>query len=290
MFISSNKLSELKKYFYFKLENNFSSSETNLMFQILCEKRLKLSRTDLLLGENFLLSESDLLYFKNVLNQLLENQPFQYIIGETLFADLIIKCDSRALIPRPETEELIFEIKSHFEEKKVIHFLDLCTGSGCIALALKYIFPDSKALALEFSREALNLAKENSLELNLPIDFIEADVLNDELKSIEDHSLDFMVSNPPYIPENDKKSMHENVLENEPHLALFVEDDNPYIFYEKICAIAVNKLKRGGKLFFEIHENFAKEISQILINFGFENISVVKDMQNKNRIVLATFP
>ncbi|MES2589659.1 MAG: peptide chain release factor N(5)-glutamine methyltransferase [Bacteroidota bacterium] len=288
MFVQSNKVSDLKQYFYKKLEHQFSQNEIKLMFQFSLQKRLNLSASDLFLGRDVLLSESDLLFVRDIANRLLANEPFQYIVGETLFCDLTIKCDKRALIPRPETEELVFWVQESFRDKKQEYsFIDFCTGSGCIALSLKNSFPNTHILATDYSYEALVLAKENS-ELNkLDISFLEHDLLTDTFELMSANSIDCIVSNPPYIPEKDKSEMHENVLKFEPHLALFVSNENPLIFYQKIAEIAKKELKKDGFLFFEIHENLAKEVKAMLLNLDFSDVEIKKDLQGKDRMIRA---
>lgn len=288
MFVQSNKISELKVYFNDKLRDRFSPNETKLMFQVCLQKRLQLTSSDLLLLENIRFSESDLLFFRNVVHRLLKDEPFQYIIGETLFCDLTILCDKRALIPRPETEELVYWIKeSLIYINQEISIVDFCTGSACIALALKHIFPDCKMYATDVSKEALSLAKKNAKLNHLELDFLQNDLLKEDLDFFPEESLDCIVSNPPYIPEMDKNKMNNTVLEFEPPLALFVLDDDPLIFYRKIAEIALQKLKKGALLFFEIHEHFGEQIKMILADFGFQQIEIKKDLQGKNRMIRA---
>lgn len=286
MFVQSNKVSDLKKYFVKKLENDFSANEIKLMFALSLEKRLNLSKEDLFFLNEIRLSESDLLFVRTIAHRLLENEPFHYILGETEFFGLKIICDKRALIPRPETEELVAWICAEFPLEK-LQFIDFCSGSGCIALALKSHFSDSNVLGIDISEDAITLSKENALLNKLELDFQVQDVLNASFDEIENESIDCIVSNPPYIPEKDKLKMHENVLNFEPHLALFVENENPFIFYEKITQLASKKLKKGGKLFFEIHEDFAAEIEQILRNYDLKSIEVKEDLQGKKRMVKA---
>ncbi len=288
MFVQSNKLSDLKIYFNNKLKHQFSLNEIKLMFEFSVFKRLSLSKTDLIFGEEKLLSESDLLFFKDIIDRLLNNEPFQYVIGETLFCDLDILCDKRALIPRPETEELVYWILESFPSKnEKLSLVDFCTGSGCIALSLKNQMKESNLIATDFSTDALDLAKKNALLNNLEVSYLKHDLLTENDDFIKSHSLDCIVSNPPYIPEKDKLLMNENVLEFEPHLALFVSNDNPLIFYQRIAEIAKNKLKKNAFLFFEIHENLSGEVKRILLNLGFSSVEIKKDLQGKDRMIKA---
>lgn len=288
MFVTSNKLSDLKTYFKTQLSSLFSESEIKLMFESLICKRLELSKTDLLLNKDILVSESDLLYVRNALKRLVSSEPFQYIIGETEFCGLNLFCDERALIPRPETEELLCWIQESLKNIKTdIRILDLCTGSGCIALALKNCFPKANVNALDVSKKALSLAEKNATSNNLQIDFFEIDLLAKPKMNFPKNSFDCWVSNPPYIPSKDKKQMNENVLNFEPHIALFVEDDNPLIFYRIIATLAKIYLKENGLLFFEIHENLAEEVKELLHELQYFNIEIKKDLQGKNRMIKA---
>lgn len=288
MFVKSNKVSDLKKYFNKKLELHFSPSEVKFMFNASLEKRLSLSPQELLFSDEMRLSESDLLFVRTIAHRLLENEPFQYIIGETEFYGLKLKTDSRALIPRPETEELVDWIKNSFEKTgEKFSILDFCTGSGCIALALDKTFPNGTIYATDVSEQALDLAKENNRLNQLNVSFHQHDILNEDVSFISDESLDCIVSNPPYIPEKDKLQMSENVLAFEPHLALFVSNENPLVFYQKIAEQGQIKLKKGGLLFFEIHENLAKDTKNLLSQLKYHSIEIKQDLQGKDRMIKA---
>ena len=192
MFVQHNTINATKQYFSNKLKEHFSESEIRFMYQMLVEDRLGFSRTEMLLKGQERLSESDLLYFRSVANQLLEGVPFQHIIGFTYFYDLKIKCDKRALVPRPETEELVDWMLK--EEQKVGRILDICTGTGCIALAAKSVLKDAVTSGWDVSAEALLLANENANNLNLAVDFKEVDFLKVEPSS---EKWDVIFSNPP---------------------------------------------------------------------------------------------
>jgi len=288
MFVQSNTIKAIKRYFKEKLETLFSDSEIKLIVnQAICS-RLNLTKADLILADEMRLSESDLLYFRSVVKRLQENEPMQYVFGETVFYDLEIKCDQRALIPRPETEELVDWIIQDFNSRKMDKILDLCTGSGCIALALKNQFSETKIQALEFSSEAITLARENAEALNLEIELIEMDVFAEFTDfNFEPNSYDVWVSNPPYIPLAEKALMHSNVLDFEPEIALFVANDQALIFYKEIAFKAFKYLKSGGSLYFELNENFADETSKVIFDLGFEAIEIKLDLQGKKRMLKA---
>lgn len=288
MFVQSNTIKAIKSYFREKLQNMFSVSEIKLIVnQAICS-RLNLTKADLIIADEVRLSESDLLYFRGIVKRLQEHEPMQYVFGDTVFYDLEIKCDQRALIPRPETEELVDWIVQDFSSMKVDKILDLCTGSGCIALALKNQFSETKIQALEFSSEAITLVKENADALNLEIELIEMDVFEEFTDFIfEPNSYDVWVSNPPYIPLAEKALMHPNVLDFEPEMALFVENDQALIFYKEIALKALKYLKSGGSLYFELNENFADETSKLISDLGFIAIEIKLDLQGKKRMLKA---
>jgi release factor glutamine methyltransferase len=217
--------------------------------------------------------------------RLQENEPFQYILGEIEFYGLTIKCDKRALIPRPETEELVDWISGNSNIEKVV---DICSGSGCIALALKTVYKNASILGVDISEDANDLARQNAQLNQLDVTFETADALEiqaDFWNTLSD--LDLIVSNPPYIPENEKGEMAANVLDFEPHLALFVENNSPIIFYERIADLAQQKLKSGGLLYFELHHFYSAEVITHLEKIGFQQIEVRKDLQGKNRMLKA---
>jgi release factor glutamine methyltransferase len=288
MFVQSNTLAAIKNYFSERLYSDFSESELKLMFQTVVEKRLNLSKADLILQHEIRLSESDLLHFRSVVKRLQTQEPFQYIVGSTEFYGLELTCDKRALIPRPETEELVDWITTQFEHEAKLHFLDLCTGSGCIALALKSIFQNSTVIGVDKSQPALELATENKNRTKLAVEFSKMNVLRSSDYSFSPASFECWVSNPPYIPKKERVMMAQNVLDFEPEMALFVSDEDPLIFYREIAKNGLIYLKSGGKLFFELHENLTKETCDLLQKMGYKSIEVKKDLQGKERMLCAT--
>ena len=292
MFVQTNSVQSIREYFKSRLENMFSDNEIKIIGnEVICQ-RLKLSPSDLIGLNDQLLSESDLLFFRSVVKRLLNNEPFQYIVGNAHFYGLELISDKRALIPRPETEELVEWVKEvYVNNNKGLTIVDFCTGSGCIALALKSVFSDSKIYATDISSEALQLAKENAAKTGLDIEFRQFSALDEvdyeQKANFQLESFDCWVSNPPYIPEEEKKLMAENVLEFEPHLALFVPNEKALVFYDKIAQMAIKYLKSNGNLFFEIHENLANETKVLLEKIGFQNIEIRKDLQGKDRMIKA---
>ncbi len=283
MFVIDNQLKTAKNYFSEQLKNLFTSTEINSMWKEIICLRLKWNQSDFILNTTFRLSESDLLFIRSYVHRLKKNEPFQYIHGITTFFGLELICDKRALIPRPETEELVAWTVEFGPHKTIA---DLCTGSGCIALGLKSKFSESNVTGLDFSTDALSLAKENSKLTNLDVEFIHADVLNIN-RDLLDQKWDCIISNPPYIPSNERESIAENVLNFEPEISLFVENENPIIFYEAIVKYAKSNLSENGFLFFEIHPDFSAKISDLLNLKGFINIELRKDLQGKNRMIKA---
>ena len=285
MFVKENTISAARAYFKDRLQNQFSDNELKSMWKQLICKRFDWSDSEFLLAAANRLSESDLLYVRSFVKRLQSNEPFQYILGETTFCDLTIQCDSRALIPRPETEELVAWIS---EQLGVISIVDICSGSGCIALALKAKFSNAHVVGLDISEEANSLARTNA-ELNKQaVEFYEVDALDiksDFWKNMA--GVDVIVSNPPYITDDEKVQMNQNVLDFEPHLALFVPNNTPIIFYDRISRLAFEKLTQNGFLFFELNPDYSDEVIEILNQIGFINIELKKDLQGKSRMLKA---
>jgi release factor glutamine methyltransferase len=222
------------------------------------------------------------------LELLKQQKPIQYILGETEFYGLPFKVNENTLIPRQETEELVEWIINEFGTRNSeFRILDIGTGSGCIAVSLAKNLPNAKVYALDVSREAIKVAKENAKLNSLDIEFIEADILSvchADLVS-GSHKFDVIVSNPPYVRNLEKELMQSNVLENEPHLALFVENENPLQFYKAITDFAISNLNQKGVLFFEINEYLGKEMIQLLSDSHFKDIELKQDMFKKDRMI-----
>jgi release factor glutamine methyltransferase len=230
---------------------------------------------------------------KNILAELKTGKPVQYIFGVTEFYGLPFKVNPDVLIPRPETEELVewilsLECKRLKANDERFSVLDIGTGSGCIAISLKKNLADADVFAIDVSEGALETAGENALLNNVEVNFIQADILN--IKSgNESCQYNIIVSNPPYVTLEDKKQMHSNVTDFEPHTALFVPEHDPLIFYRAIADFALNNLIAGGLLYFEINENLGKETVELLIDKGFKSIELRKDMSGRDRMIKAEF-
>ena len=281
MFVKSNKLVDLLPYYKDKLIDLYPVSEIENIFYIVCDYKHDLKKISISISDNHL-SESELLMHRSIIKRLLTHEPIQHIIGEVEFYGLPFHVNSTVLVPRPETEELVDLIIQEAHHKN-LHILDIGTGSGCIPICLKNNLPSSTITGIDVSKEAIEVANENS-ELNkLEVSFLKKNILTSDLSDLPQQ--DIIVSNPPYVLESDKKQMSKNVLDFDPHLALFVDDTTPLLFYKRITELAKEKLKSNGMLFFEIHENFAKETEQLLIDNGFTHVKTVQDMQGKDRMV-----
>lgn len=288
MFVKGNTLSDIKNYFQQRLGNQYSEREIKQILKESAIKRLNINDSDFILSDSVKLSESDLLFFRSVVKRLQDNEPLQYVIGETTFYGLRLKTDSRALIPRPETEELVDWICNDFKGRKELKFLDLCSGTGCIALSLKKEFNDARVTAVEWSDDAIALLKENVNFTNLNIEVIKEDVISDQLvPHFQKGVFDVIVSNPPYIPTSEMGLMQANVLDFEPEMALFVEDEDPLMFYSWIANHSRVLLKKGGRLYFEVNEGHGYPVEELLLSKGFVNIEVRKDLEGKDRMVRA---
>lgn len=221
----------------------------------------------------------------NILTQLKTGKPLQYAIGYTEFYGLKFMVNPAVLIPRPETEELVQWVLDTVTDKNS-SVLDIGTGSGCIAISLKKKLPDAPVSAIDISADALSTAKENAQLNQVEINFIEADILNIN-SEIEILKFEIIISNPPYVTLDDKKQMHTNVTDFEPHTALFVPQDDPLIFYKAIANFAAKSLADTGLLFFEINENLGKETVTLLERKGFKNIELRQDMSGRDRMIKA---
>jgi release factor glutamine methyltransferase len=251
------------------------------------EEKLNLKRIDTVLKPNFLIPERKLTDLKNILVKLQKEEPIQYILGNTEFYGLPFFVDNNTLIPRSETEELVawvLEEAANFQSNKQIKLsiLDIGTGTGCIPISIAKNLPKAKISAIDISSEALIVAKQNALLNKVEVDFIELDIL--KTKKIP-QEFDIIVSNPPYVRELEKAEIKNNVLKNEPHLALFVTNEDPLIFYNKIADFAKLQLSKNGLLFFEINQYLGKETSALLHKKGFKNIELRKDLFGNDRMI-----
>ncbi len=293
MSFKSNDFKGLKIEFAEILASQYTSSEIKLIWRESMCHYFAISSTELLLSEHRVFTSEEIELLSQLVHRLNVGEPFQYLIGEVEFYGLELKIDGRALIPRPETEELVDWINQN-HKAEVKNILDVCSGSGCIALALSNTFQEASVLGLEYSNSAIELARDNSLALKLPVRYIETNVLdpkaftNSISKEVEKNgTFDIVVSNPPYIPNHEKKDMESNVLDHEPALALFVPDNDPLLFYRIISESVMPFLSTNAWIYFECHYLYVDQTREILIELGYQNVEKRQDLQGKWRMLKA---
>jgi release factor glutamine methyltransferase len=238
---------------------------------------------------DFLIEDDKAIYLTHCMERLKKGEPLQYITGIAWFCDLPIPVSKNVLIPRPETEELVALIREEIQAENR-NILDVCTGSGCIALALKNYFPKSTVNGCDVSFDALELARSSSSKLNLAVEWFWADVLEDQWDAVGIKKFDVIVSNPPYITNQEIGSMHKNVMNFEPHLALFAPDEDPLAFYRRIAWFAKERLVEGGSLWFECNKIYAKDVTRLLTGLGFVDVILQKDISENDRFVSGFWP
>lgn len=270
-----------------QLCNIYDKGEAQSIARWVMEDCFGLSQTDLLLGKDSNLSEKEIAELQNITERLLKNEPIQYILGHTSFCGLTIDVAPGVLIPRPETAELVDWIVETVHKDPTA--LDIGTGSGCIALALAN--SGFSVEAWDISEDALKIAQSNARKLSLNVSFRLKDVLQiSEDKDAQKRQFDVIVSNPPYICYSEMNDMTANVLDNEPHTALFVPDNDPLLFYRAIATYAARHLNKGGHLFFEINRAYAKETTDMLESLGFIDIITRQDQFGNDRMIKASKP
>ncbi len=280
-------IKESYRNFLLKLQGIYHLGEATTITDWVFEKVATLKKADIIKAPAQPLNHSTIKLLNEALQQLLEHKPVQYVLGEAWFYHLKLKVDEQVLIPRPETEELVELIISNRRSKITDPaILDIGTGSGCIPIVIKKNLPAAKLTAVDVSEKALELAKENAAQHNTWVNFITMDFL-DEKQWTRLPIFDIIISNPPYIPLSEKGQLAKNVVAYEPHTALFVPDENPLIFYEKIAAFSKTHLLPGGMIFLETHEDLAKEVA-MLFNREHSNTEIKKDIFGKSRMVIVT--
>ncbi|WP_339609096.1 peptide chain release factor N(5)-glutamine methyltransferase [uncultured Planktosalinus sp.] len=277
-------LKEYRKHFVEKLQLIYPNEEINAFFYLLAESVLGLKKVEVSMQLQRPLTTEETKLLDSALSALQKEKPIQYIIGETYFYGLPIKVDSSTLIPRPETEELVDWIikENSYASPEII---DIGTGTGCIAISLAKHIKNANLTAIDISEGALKIAKKNARLNNSSVEFIQTDILQ---VSRLPKFYDVIVSNPPYIRNSEKQYIQKNVLSYEPHSALFVSDIDPLLFYNKIADIALKNLNTNGMLFFEINEAFGEKLVTLLMNKGFKNICLKKDVFGKDRMIKST--
>lgn len=254
-----------------------SKDEIESIAYLLLEKKGKQTKTDVLAEKKTTLTWAEI---EPIIQRINKHEPIQYILGESDFYGRIFKVTPATLIPRPETELLIHEIKKIYSSTPGLNILDVGTGSGCIAITLAQELKTPHITAIDVSNPALEVAKYNAVNLKANVHFIEGDVLTGKIQGL----YDIVVSNPPYISQQEKKSLSPNVVNYEPHLALFPQGNDPLLFYRVITQKAQQALTPRGSIWFEINEHFGKDIADILKENGFENVTLIKDWSGKERV------
>ena len=268
----------------------YENREASNIADLIMEDITGWDRSRRVIHHDALLSEPQLERYTHCKEELLHGRPTQYVLGHAWFCGMRLQVDEHVLIPRPETEELVMEVKKMYadistDRDHLFKMVDIGTGSGCIAIALKKYFPDWDVWAVDKYNGALAIAKKNAVLLDTEVRFVASDILK-EAKTDLLPAFDLIISNPPYIPTADRSAMDDRVLDHEPHAALFVTDNDPLQFYKAIIAFSEQHLLRGGMLFFETHELYAQEVAALLEANGFEHIVVKKDFQEKERMVM----
>ena len=280
-------IKELYRNFLVQLQKMYSLSEATAITDWVFEKMASLKRTDILKSPEKIITPAADALIQKALQQLLLHKPVQYVLGEAWFYHMKLKVNEHVLIPRPETEELVEQLitdrKSKLTDPAI---LDIGTGSGCIPIAIKKNLPASKLTAIDVSKDALALATENAAMHNAYITFTHLDFL-DESRWVSLPVFDIIISNPPYIPVNEKEKLAKNVTQFEPHLALFVPDKSPLIFYEKIAAFGRDHLTHNGKIYLETHEDYAQQTAA-LFRGNYQTVMIKKDMYGKERMIIVT--
>ncbi len=277
---------ELYQFFKVALQPTYSQREIEQMWRALKEDVLLRKPSNILPTKENVDPEA---LIGKMVSALKKGCPIQYVTGVSYFMGIRMVSDHRALIPRPETEELthwaITDIKKTSDG--ILRILDIGTGSGCIAIALKKRFPKMDVFGIDISQNALSLARENATLLRLDVTFKKLDILDYEKNELNDKKWDIILSNPPYIPYRESHKIGTSVLEYEPHQALFVEDHSPLIFYQTIYGYAQQHLNSGGRIYLECNEFNAKEVHQLFNTTSFTSVQLRADMQGKPRMICA---
>jgi len=292
----STKIKDYRTHFIQELSPIYDIGEAESFFYLILEEKQKLKRIDLALNPDLAFSNDEIQLWNSILEQLKKEIPVQYLLGKTSFYGLEFEVNENVLIPRPETEELVewiiqsqkLSFDSAQDDSGKIKILDIGTGSGCIAISLAKNIPNAQVFAIDVSEKALATAQKNAEINEVNVTFISKNILEVvTLSAVEglEQQFDVIVSNPPYVRELEKQEIKKNVLDNEPHLALFVEDNDALIFYRKIAELAQKNLSPNGQMFFEINQYLGKEMIDLLEKMGFKNVELRKDIYGNDRMI-----
>jgi release factor glutamine methyltransferase len=285
----STKIKDYRTQFIQELSAIYDAGEAESFFYLILEDKLQLKRIDLALNPDLTISDDEVQLWNTILEQLKKEIPIQYLLGKTSFYGLEFAVNSNVLIPRPETEELVeWIIQSQKLEVggESLKVLDIGTGSGCIAISLAKNIANAQVFAIDVSEKALATAQKNAEINEVNVAFLLKNILETEDLG---QQFNIIVSNPPYVRELEKKEIKKNVLDNEPHLALFVDDNDALIFYRKIAELAQKNLAPNGQLFFEINQYLGKEMIELLEKMGFKNIELKQDIYGNDRMMKLEF-
>jgi release factor glutamine methyltransferase len=261
----------------------YDERESSAIAFILLEYILQIAKSDILTNKEITVTHLKREELEEAIDRINQGEPVQYITGRTSFMDLVFKVNPSVLIPRPETEELVDFIVKENKNKKNLQIMDMGTGSGCIAVSLAHYLKDAEVIAVDISKSALYVAAENAAINHAKVKFINDDILN--FSETNTYKLDVIVSNPPYVRYSEQKEMRKNVLEYEPKLALFVDDKEALIYYEKIATFSAKHLNNEGLLYLEINEMLSIETAKLVESFGFKNIEIKNDLFGKPRFI-----
>ncbi|WP_433779014.1 peptide chain release factor N(5)-glutamine methyltransferase [Flavobacterium anhuiense] len=279
------KIKQYRTQFIKELSPFYDAYEAESFFYLILEDRYQLRQIDLALNHELVFDEKDFAIWNELLNQLKKEVPIQYLLGKTNFYGLDFEVNENVLIPRPETEELVEWIineNASPDKNKKIRILDIGTGTGCIAISLAKNLPNAEVFGVDVSKKAIETAKRNAIRNDVEVTFMLLNILETDEFTCQ---FDIIVSNPPYVRNLEKVEIKKNVLDYEPHLALFVEDSDPLIFYRKIASLAQNGLLKNGKLYFEINQYLGKEMIDLLESMSFQNVELRKDIYDNDRMI-----
>ncbi len=276
---------QMQQFIRQSIQEAFPEPEAGAIAQLVLEHVLQKSRVQLSLQQETITAGQQT-QIEEAVKRLKAQEPVQYVLGVAHFYGMDLQVDERVLIPRPETEELVDLVLKEHRGQQGLKVLDICTGSGCIPLALAANMPGAAVYGLEISEGALEVARNNAALQALSVTWLQQDIF-EPVQGIAAGTLDIITSNPPYVLEEEKQQMRPNVLQFEPHLALFVPNTEALKYYIRITAVAKQLLKSGGTLYFEINERYGEQVQQLVLQAGFSKATVVQDFFGKNRMVRA---
>lgn len=283
-------MTETISYIKESLKDLYPASEVSSLVRLIMERVCHILPHHFIISKDRVLPENEKEQIREIVRRLKQMEPVQYALGKADFYSLLFEVNPSVLIPRPETEELVDLVLHDYKDKvRMVNLLDIGTGSGCIAITLRKHLRKSDVTAIDISADALATARRNARLHNTVITFIQADILQDaeKLAAWIPGTLSVIVSNPPYVTEKEKSEMEKNVLDFEPHTALFVPDDDPLLFYRHIARFGKNKLRKNGHLYFEINAAYGPEIVKMLEQEYYKDIELIQDLSGKDRFIKA---